>query len=144
MQTDNAAKCAGCLPTARINPSSFCTAITYVCGWPEPYIYRYIQCTYGIFGREIIIHTIIYGATIRFWPTLYVRCIFSIFGRKIIIHSVIYGVYIRFCPNLPVFRTCIFVNCYIFSSHAVALQACCALLTSLPTWCWRALWSACL
>jgi len=25
---------------------------------------------YGIFGREITIHTVIYGADIRFWPTL--------------------------------------------------------------------------
>jgi len=39
-------------------------------GWPEPYIYRYIRCIHGIFGREITIHTVIYGADIRFWPTL--------------------------------------------------------------------------
>ena len=38
-------------------------------GWPEPYIYRYIRCTYGIFSREITMHTVIYGADIRFWPT---------------------------------------------------------------------------
>jgi hypothetical protein len=25
---------------------------------------------YGIFGREITIHTVIYGVYIRFWPTL--------------------------------------------------------------------------
>ena len=37
---------------------------------PEPYIYRYIRCTYGNFGREITIHTVIYGVYIRFWPTL--------------------------------------------------------------------------
>jgi len=47
----------------------------YVCVWwcvfrPEPYSYRYIRCLYGIFGREITIHTVIYGADIRFWPTL--------------------------------------------------------------------------
>jgi hypothetical protein len=30
----------------------------------------YIRCIYGIFGREITIHTVIYGAYIRFWPTL--------------------------------------------------------------------------
>jgi len=30
----------------------------------------YIRCTYGIFGREITIHTAIYGVYIRFWPTL--------------------------------------------------------------------------
>ena len=31
-----------------------------------------IQCTYGIFSKEITIHTVIYGADIRFWPTLHV------------------------------------------------------------------------
>jgi len=36
----------------------------------RPYIYRYIPCTYGIFGREITIHTVIYGVYIRFWLTL--------------------------------------------------------------------------
>jgi hypothetical protein len=30
----------------------------------------YIQCIYGIFGREITKYTVIYGAYIRFWPTL--------------------------------------------------------------------------
>ena len=29
----------------------------------------YIRCVYGIFGREITIHTVIYGVYIRFWPT---------------------------------------------------------------------------
>ena len=43
----------------------------YIKGWPEPYISRYIQCTHGILSREITIHTVIYGADIRFWPTLY-------------------------------------------------------------------------
>ena len=33
-------------------------------GWPEPYIYRYIQCIYGIFGKEITMYTVIYGADI--------------------------------------------------------------------------------
>ena len=32
----------------------------------------YIQCIYGIFGREITKYTIIYGAYIQFWPTLHV------------------------------------------------------------------------
>jgi len=27
---------------------------------------------YGIFGRKITIHTVIYGVIIRFWPTLYI------------------------------------------------------------------------
>ena len=30
----------------------------------------YIRCIYGIFGREIIKYTVIYGVYIRFWPTL--------------------------------------------------------------------------
>ena len=41
-------------------------------GWARTkgQIYTYIRCTYGIFSREITIHTVIYGADIRFWPTL--------------------------------------------------------------------------
>jgi len=31
----------------------------------------FIRCVYGIFSREITIHTVIYGAHIRFWPTLH-------------------------------------------------------------------------
>jgi len=30
----------------------------------------YKRCIYGIFGREIIKYTVIYGVCIRFWPTL--------------------------------------------------------------------------
>jgi hypothetical protein len=30
----------------------------------------YIRCIHGIFGREITEYTVIYGAYIRFWPTL--------------------------------------------------------------------------
>jgi hypothetical protein len=45
----------------------------YIQGWPEPYIYSYIRCTYGIFGRETTIHTVIYGANIRFCPTLFLH-----------------------------------------------------------------------
>jgi hypothetical protein len=37
----------------------------------------YIRCVYGIFGREITKYTVIYGAYIRFWPTLAV-CIDSL------------------------------------------------------------------
>jgi len=33
-------------------------------------MYTYTRCTYSNFGREIIIHTVIYGVYIRFWPTL--------------------------------------------------------------------------
>jgi len=32
----------------------------------------YIRCMYGIFGREITTYTVIYGAYIRFWPTLHI------------------------------------------------------------------------
>jgi hypothetical protein len=35
----------------------------------------YIQCVYGIFGREITKYTVIYGVFIifiRFWPTLHI------------------------------------------------------------------------
>jgi hypothetical protein len=39
-------------------------------GWPDPYIVRYLRCIYGIFGREITIHTVIYSGDIKFWPTL--------------------------------------------------------------------------
>jgi hypothetical protein len=45
---------------------AFCTQ-----GWLKPYIYRYIRYTHGMFSREITIHTVIYGADIRFWPTLH-------------------------------------------------------------------------
>jgi len=30
----------------------------------------YIRCIYGVYGSEIIKYTVIYGADIRFWPTL--------------------------------------------------------------------------
>jgi len=34
----------------------------------------YIRCIYGISGREITKYTVIYGAYIRFWPTLVILC----------------------------------------------------------------------
>ena len=34
----------------------------------------YIRCIYGIIGRETIDYTVIYGAYIRFWPTLLICC----------------------------------------------------------------------
>ena len=34
----------------------------------------YIRCIYGMFGREIIKYTVIYGVYIRFWPTLQMCC----------------------------------------------------------------------
>ena len=46
----------------------------------------YIQCIYGVFGREIIKYTVIYGVYIRFWPTL-VMCRV---GQN---HIYIFGVY---------------------------------------------------
>ena len=33
-------------------------------------VYGWTVFTYGIFGREITIHTVLYGVSIRFWPTL--------------------------------------------------------------------------
>jgi len=33
-------------------------------------IHIYIRCMYGNFGREIIKYTVMYGAYVRFWPTL--------------------------------------------------------------------------
>jgi hypothetical protein len=50
--------------------------------WPEPYIYSayrvlartiHLWCIYGVFGREIIKHAVIYGVCIRFWPTLHIQ-----------------------------------------------------------------------
>jgi hypothetical protein len=32
----------------------------------------YIRCMYGIFDREIIKYTVIYGVYKQFWPTLYI------------------------------------------------------------------------
>jgi hypothetical protein len=39
----------------------------------------YIRCIYGIFGREIIKYTVIYGVYIRFWPTLKYLILYPIF-----------------------------------------------------------------
>jgi len=33
----------------------------------------YIWCVYGIYGREFTKYTVIYGAFIRYWPTLLVN-----------------------------------------------------------------------
>ena len=54
------------------NQTELVSYFVYILGWPEPYIYTYIRCTYGIFSREITVHTVIYGAYIRFWPTLFI------------------------------------------------------------------------
>jgi len=37
----------------------------------------YIRCVYGIVGREITKYTVIYGAYIRFWPTLQINLQFA-------------------------------------------------------------------
>ena len=37
------------------------------------YICIYIRCVYGIIGREITKHTVMYGVYIRFWPTLHLQ-----------------------------------------------------------------------
>jgi len=47
-----------------------CVCIVHVLGWPEPYIYMYVRCIYGILSRLITIHTVTYGVHIRFWPAL--------------------------------------------------------------------------
>jgi len=30
----------------------------------------YIRCVYGVFGRDVIKYTVIYGVDVRIWPTL--------------------------------------------------------------------------
>ena len=63
-----------CLAALATDPpeatSQHACAIDRVGQKPEPYIYRHIRCTYGIFSREITIHTVIDKVYIRFWPTL--------------------------------------------------------------------------
>ena len=39
-------------------------------GWARTINYTYIRYTYGIFSREITIHTVMHGVYIQFWPTL--------------------------------------------------------------------------
>ena len=53
-----------------IHESQIIGILQHVKGWPGPYIYRYIRCIHGSFGREITIHTVIYSVCIRFWITL--------------------------------------------------------------------------
>jgi len=45
---------------------------TYRVGQNHIYIYIYVRCMYGILNREITKYTVIYGAYIRFWPTLWI------------------------------------------------------------------------
>jgi hypothetical protein len=35
----------------------------------------YVRCMYSFFGREISLHTVIYGVYIRCWPTLLTCCL---------------------------------------------------------------------
>jgi len=42
----------------------------------------YIRFIYGIFGRKITVYTVIYGAYIRFWPTLCMLCSVASERRK--------------------------------------------------------------
>jgi type IV secretory pathway VirB3-like protein len=43
----------------------------------------YVGCTYSIFGREIVIFTVIYGVYIRFWLTLCV-CIIEMTAIQVV------------------------------------------------------------
>jgi len=52
---------------------SFHSIIIHRIGQNHTFIGRYIQCTYGVFSREITIHTGIYGADIQLWPTLIIQ-----------------------------------------------------------------------
>jgi len=63
--------------------------------------YGHIRCVYSIFGREITIHTVIYGVFTVFLagksPYIgHIRCVYGIFGREIPINTVIYGVFTVF------------------------------------------------
>ena len=46
--------------------------LTHICRVGQNARTIYIRCIYGIFGREITNYTVIYGAYIRFWPTLHI------------------------------------------------------------------------
>ena len=55
--------------------SESCVSLCVTCevGCLAPYIYGYIQCTYGIFSKEITIQTVVYVALIIYihssgWP----------------------------------------------------------------------------
>ena len=56
----------------------------------------YIRYIYGIFGREIIQYTVIYGVYIRFWPTL------NIAGTSPFFSTLIYPCII---PYIPLYNT---------------------------------------
>jgi len=39
---------------------------------PEPNVYKCTQCEYGVFSKNLMIHTIVHRVHKRFWPTLLV------------------------------------------------------------------------
>ena len=52
---------------------------------------------------------------------IHTRCIYGIFGREIAKHTVIYGVFIRFWPTLFMVRTCIIVTMRVVMSALLFL-----------------------
>ena len=89
-----------CIYTVLANP-------TYDKGWPKPYIYRYIRCIHGVFGREITKYMVIYGVYIRSWPT---RLMIRVGQNHTFIG--IYGVYTEFLagksPFIRSYTVCIY------------------------------------
>ena len=51
----------------------------------------YIRCIYGISGREVTRYTVIYGAYIRFWPTLHISIVYTWFWPTL--HKWLHGSY---------------------------------------------------
>jgi hypothetical protein len=65
------------------------------------YMYMYIQCVYGILGREITKHAVIHGAYKRFWPILH------------ILHFLV----VQRCMQLVyIICVCVWVKVYIYTS----------------------------
>jgi len=58
---------------AQLLPAAYFAAHshTYV-GLARTIYLKELRCIYGIYGRDITIHLVIYGADIRFWPTLHI------------------------------------------------------------------------
>ena len=56
-----------CLHPFNVRPSQIAQAYTSILGLARTiYIYIYIRCKYGTFGRDFIKHTVMYGRYIRF------------------------------------------------------------------------------
>jgi hypothetical protein len=49
---------------------------------------KYLQCTYGLLGREVIKYTFIYGICIRLWPTYALFCLQLLLGGSDLEHVV--------------------------------------------------------